>query len=586
MNEKAIIKAVSYSRFSSDHQREESIDAQQRAINEYAKKNNYLIIHEYIDRAKSARSDNRPEFLQMVEHSKKREFQVIIVDKLDRFSRNRFDSAHYKHQLKLNGVTVVSVKENLDGSPESVIMESVLEGFAEYYSLNLARESMKGLKENAYQTKATGGTSAYGFRINPETKLLEINENEAPAVRLIFKRLLEGIGYSAISEELYNLGYKNRKGKIFSPSTICTMAENHKYCGIFTYNKSASKDASGKRNGHAKKDESEWIMVRGGCPEIISEEDFNEVQRMKKHSKEAFKNHRKVKEYLLSGKVFCGICGERFFGESRFDKRINSEYILYVCSSKRKHKDLKCTSTSIHRDKLEFAVLKILSDEIFCTEMEERVIQYYNQYLIGVEQDLKDHVTMIKNKIKGNETALDGVLDAITQVRSEALFGKLAYLEDEKAKLQALLKDAEQKVSAKKVSAEEIKVGFSFAKELLKSRNLPNCQKIIEKFVDRVEIFDDGIYVKLNFSKFRKTPPPNPYRDLPIKDQVHIARGIIAAPKEHFSPAENNAFSDKNKMSEENIKFSSDRNGGEGGIRTLDELLTHTRVPVVRHKPG
>ncbi len=171
MSKKTMIKAVSYLRFSSDNQRDESIDAQRRAVEEYAKRNNYLIIKEYADRAKSARSDDRPEFLQMIKDSKDGNFSVIIVDKLDRFSRNRFDSAHYKQQLKLNSVSVVSVKENIDGSPESVIMEAVLEGFAEYYSLNLARETMKGLKENAYQAKATGGTAPYGFSVNSKTKM-------------------------------------------------------------------------------------------------------------------------------------------------------------------------------------------------------------------------------------------------------------------------------------------------------------------------------------------------------------------------------------------------------------------------------
>ncbi len=625
------IKAVSYLRFSSENQRDESIDAQRGAIEEYAEKHNYLIVKEYADRAKSARSDDRPEFLNMVQDSKNGEFSVVIVDKLDRFSRNRFDSAYYKQQLKTSGVTVVSVKENIDGSPESVIMESVLEGFAEYYSLNLARETMKGLKENAYQAKATGGKPPYGFKINPETKLLEINPDEAPAVKLIFKRMLEGVGSSKISEELFNLGYKTRNQTAISPSTIGGMLKNQKYCGTFVYNKSSAKNANGKRNGHSYKDESEWIVIEGGCPAIVSKEDFEAVQRKIEINKGKFIGHKANKEYILSGKLYCGGCGEKYHGESRFDKRANKEYILYVCSAKKKRKDLKCTSTSVHRDKLESAILKVLAKEIFCKEMEERVVGYYNQYLVGVESDLQEHLQSIKSKIKGNNSALEGVLEAITKVRSEALFGKLARLEEEKGELQKLLADAQMKVNAKKVTEEDIKVGFSFASNILKSGKLKSKKELIEKFIDRVEIYDDGIYVKLNFSRFRETPPPNPYKDLPIKEQIEIARqmyeaevtgdvpsasadyggesginqgnseGKEAAKKNHQGLSwheiarpqtlslrkdeSQDKTHNKTKFEEKDV-FSSNKCGGERGIRTLGGVLAHTRFPIVRLRPA
>lgn len=135
-----IPKAVLYARFSSDNQREESIEAQLCAIHEYCERKGIVILHEYCDRAKSATTDNRPEFLQMISDAKNDEFDFVIVHKLDRFSRNRYDSAHYKKELKKAGVSVLSVLENLGDSPESIILESVLEGMSEYYSKNLARE--------------------------------------------------------------------------------------------------------------------------------------------------------------------------------------------------------------------------------------------------------------------------------------------------------------------------------------------------------------------------------------------------------------------------------------------------------------
>lgn len=146
------MKAVIYARYSSDNQREESIEGQLRECLEYAGKNGITVIANYIDRAMTATSDNRPDFQRMIKDSYKRCFDMIIVWKLDRFSRDRYDSAHYKHILKKNGVKVVSAKENISDGPEGIILESMLEGMAEYYSAELSVKVKRGLKENAYIT--------------------------------------------------------------------------------------------------------------------------------------------------------------------------------------------------------------------------------------------------------------------------------------------------------------------------------------------------------------------------------------------------------------------------------------------------
>jgi site-specific DNA recombinase len=199
---KQIVRAVIYARFSSDNQREESIDAQVRAIRDYARKNSVIITGEYIDKAKSAMTDNRPEFLRMVSDSAKGKFDLVLVHKLDRFARNRHDSIGYRMELKRHGVSLVSVLEYLDESPESLILESVLEAMAEYYSKNLAREVNKGMKENALKGLHTGGIPPLGYDLDPETKMLVINEKEAEAVRLTYEMFNEGCGYGRIIDEL------------------------------------------------------------------------------------------------------------------------------------------------------------------------------------------------------------------------------------------------------------------------------------------------------------------------------------------------------------------------------------------------
>ena len=128
------MKAVIYARYSSDNQREESIEGQLRECMEYADYNDITVVDTYIDRALSAKTDNRPAFQQMIKDSSRRLFDLIIVWKLDRFARNRYDSAHYKALLKKNGVKVVSAKETIAEGSEGILLESVLEGMAEYYS--------------------------------------------------------------------------------------------------------------------------------------------------------------------------------------------------------------------------------------------------------------------------------------------------------------------------------------------------------------------------------------------------------------------------------------------------------------------
>lgn len=191
-----------------------------------------------MDKAKSAKTDNRPQFQQMVQDSKNGNFSYVSVHKLDRFSRDRYDSANNKRKLKQNGVKVLSVLENLDDSPESIILESMLEGMAEYYSANLAREVMKGMTENALQAKHIGGAPPIGYDVAKDKSYI-INEQESPIVRLIFKRYLEGFTYIDIVNELNKLGYKTKRGTEFSKSGLNKILSNEKYCGTYVFNQYA-----------------------------------------------------------------------------------------------------------------------------------------------------------------------------------------------------------------------------------------------------------------------------------------------------------------------------------------------------------
>lgn len=126
------MNVVIYARYSSNAQNEQSIEGQLRVIEDYAKREGYNIIHTYIDRAMTGRNDDRPDFQQMIADSDNQQFSFVLVYKLDRFSRNRYDSAVYKKKLRDNGVKVVSATEMIADSPERIILESIIEGYSEY----------------------------------------------------------------------------------------------------------------------------------------------------------------------------------------------------------------------------------------------------------------------------------------------------------------------------------------------------------------------------------------------------------------------------------------------------------------------
>jgi site-specific DNA recombinase len=184
-----------YARYSSHNQREESIEAQVRACRDYALRKNLQVVAVYSDSAKSGVTAQRSEFLRMLKESEDKRFKYLLVHKLDRFSRDKYDAVTFKRKLKINGVTLLSVTENLDNSPESIMLESCLEGMAQYYSANLAREVMKGMKESAYKCTHLGGKPPLGYDVGPDRKYI-VNETEARIVRLIFEQYASGVGYN------------------------------------------------------------------------------------------------------------------------------------------------------------------------------------------------------------------------------------------------------------------------------------------------------------------------------------------------------------------------------------------------------
>jgi site-specific DNA recombinase len=335
--------AFAYARYSSDHQRNESIDAQLRAIKKYATENNINIINSYIDEAKTGTTDNRPEFLKMFADIEKINIDLILIHKLDRFSRDKYDSAIYKKKLKDYNIILFSVTEKLGNTPEDIILESLLEGMNQYYVANLARETLKGLLENAHKAKHNGGTPPLGYDVNPGTKQYIINVVEAEAVRLIYKLYIKGYGYKRIADELNKRGFKTKTNRPFRINSLSSILENEKYNGTYIYNQTVQK-INGKRNNRVKKASDEVIRVEGGIPAIITKSTWEKAiirRNLNKHS-----NHKKKNDYLLKSLIFCGYCGSKLVGNSRIAGRNKTPYVTYDCGFSTVHNMTNTTNTA------------------------------------------------------------------------------------------------------------------------------------------------------------------------------------------------------------------------------------------------
>ena len=332
-------KAVIYARYSSHSQRDESIDAQLRECHEYAVKNDYIIIEEYCDRALTGKTDNRASFQKMIKDAKNNKFNYVLVYKLDRFARNRYDSAMYKNILKKHNIKVVSIKENISDSPEGIILESVLEGMAEYYSANLSQNIKRGMTENALKCRFNGSGCPLGFRITPD-KYYEIDEPTAKIVREIFSMYAIGKTSAEIIRHCNMKGYKTSKGQEFNKSSIGRILTNERYKGTYKHGD---------------------VVIENGIPAIIDKELFEKVQIMVKRNYEARGRSSASIDYLLSGKLYCGHCGEKMTGISGTSKTGKKHY-YYKCNSRKNNHS--CEKENENKDWLETVVVKTTVEQV------------------------------------------------------------------------------------------------------------------------------------------------------------------------------------------------------------------------------
>ena len=465
------MNAVIYARYSSDRQTEQSIEGQLRECKEFAVAEGITIVGEYIDRAISGTTDHRPDFQRMITDSKYGEFDAVIVYKLDRFARNRYDSAIYKSKLKQNGVRVLSAKERITDSPEGIILEGLLESMNEYYSAELSQKVKRGMRENVLKGKSIGGNIALGYKIGKD-KRFEIDEDSAAIVRRIFASYDQGKTFSEICRELNEAGYTTKQGKQYRNSTLTRILANRKYIGEYIV---------------------DGVEEMSECPAIVDKDLFERVQHKLEEHKLKHRRSKSNHTYLLTGKLLCAECEKSISGTCGTSKTGTRHY-YYKCPC-------GC-SGRINANELENTVVEAVENFLTGENCDRIAKAAYDLYQKDRQenQELKVAQNELKDVSKKLENAVNAVLSGIN---SQTLQDTMHKLERRKAALEAEIKRLS--MDSPDFKLEHFQYFMRKFSEFQKSDD--DKQHMIDTIVNRVVVYPDQIVILVNVTDTTKTPP-------------------------------------------------------------------------------
>ncbi len=469
-----VADVIIYSRYSSAGQNDQSIDGQIDACKKYAAQRGFRVVGEYIDRAISGtHADSRPEFQRMIRDSKKGAFQYVLVWKLDRFARNRYDSAIYKTELKKHGVRVLSVTEGIDEGNDSIILEAVLEAMAEEYSRQLSQNVRRGLHQNAEKQLSLGGYAPLGYRV--ENKRLVVDQKEAEIVKFVFQAYADGMTKTEIAKECNRRGWRTRLGKPFTVNSFSVMLKNQTYVGTYTF-----------------KDE---IAIEDAIPPIVKRDVFDKVSSLLARNRRAPGRVKAKEEYQLQGKLFCGYCGAPMVGESGRGRR-GVNYHYYACGTRKKLHT--CQKKNEKKDFLEWYVVEQITTHVLTEqrirEIASGVVAEYSRSFDAAG------IRLLEKKIKSLDKEIDELVDALIRTKAAPAVTKI----NERIELLAAQKEDLDLDLAKLRVASRITLTESEIVDWLQQfvrgdpTDLTFRQRVIDIFVNSIYLYDDKVVMYFN----------------------------------------------------------------------------------------
>lgn len=466
------MNVVIYARFSSHNQTEQSIEGQLQVCYDFAQRNDMTVVHEYIDRAISGTTDNRQQFQKMIEDSKKRNFEAVLVYQLDRFARNRFDSAINKAKLRENGVKVVSAKENISDDPSGIILEAVLEGYNEYYSVELSQKIKRGMSVSISKRKILGGQCPLGFKIDKENKTYIIDEETAPIVRQIFQMYANGESVATIIDTLNSQNYTTSTGSQFNKNSLNKLLQNKKYIGSYMY----------------KGEELEKDVF----PKIVPIDVFERVQHRIEKARKAPATAKAFEEYLLTTKLYCGHCKNMMIGVSGTSKT-GKKHCYYSCNGVKKK---ICKKKSVQKRYIEDLVIaecrKVLTD----TNIDK--IANKVMFLIEQEKDT-EKIRILRHKLKKNKIEKQNLLKSLKYGASDTIrkiiFEEIEALDNKEKLLNAEIE--KEKMRALPLELSEIKFFLTH----LRSGDIDDIKykrALVSMLINKIYLYDDKMTIVFN----------------------------------------------------------------------------------------
>lgn len=515
---KARTKVYIYTRVSTAMQIDGySLDAQKARMKAFADYNDYEIVGEYEDAGKSGKSiEGRFEFNRMMEDIKSGKDGVafVLVFKLSRFGRNAADVLSTLQIMQDFGVNLICVEDGIDSSKDAgKLMISVLSAVAEIERENIRVQTMEGRIQKAREGKWNGGFAPYGYQLVDGK--LEINEEEAPAIRTIFDQYVHtDIGSNGIAKYLENHGIhkiqrQNGKNPLFDSHLIRLILKNPVYCGKIAYGRRKTEKVHGTRNDYHLVEQDNYILVDGLHEPIVTEEVWQEAQvkllaQAKKY--EHVNRGKDERTHLLSGIVKCPICGAGMYGNKSIKHKKDGtkykDFYYYGCKHRSMTRGHKCDyKKQIREELMDDAVaeiiVKLVSNPKFADMMQQKInmkvdTSAIEQEIANYEKQLRQSYS-VKSKIMEEIDSLDP--DDRHYIRRKAdLDDRLYRMYDKIEETESRLIEARAKktaIEAEKITGDNIYKVLIYFDKLYKVMNDVEKRQLMESLISEIQIFED-----------------------------------------------------------------------------------------------
>ena len=370
-------------------------------------------------------------------------------------------------------IDVLSATENISDGPEGIILESMLEGMAEYYSAELSEKVIRGHTENALKCKYNGGTPTFGYIIDKDMQY-QINPRTAPAVLEMFTMYDKGSTMKEIVAYMSERGVTTVRGKKIDLNFMARLLKNRKYIGEYSYR---------------------HIVTPNGIPAIVPQDLFDRVQQRLAVNRKAPARHKAEDDYLLTTKLFCGTCGAMMVGESGTSSSKGRKYHYYRCVNTKKHRSCDAKHKTVRKLPLENAVVNAVMAKI----MDDNFVEYVADAVMDIQSRESSVLPALRKQLEEAESGITNMLNAIQMgIINASTKQRLDELEERKKDIELQIIQEEMKHPA--VSREDV-VYFVCRFRSLDTSKLDARRRLIDSFVNAVTIFDDYILITFNYKE-------------------------------------------------------------------------------------